>query len=233
MGQKHYSAFLRPYILLLARLKILPAQPMTSFMRILSNVTCTLPILLLWLTCALVSSPLHAAEAKARVEAEVTHESVVEDAARSVAETDPSRLWPPASAQHLLPFLKLAVAEALQDATCTEVMYARLNEYRTVYEEPTFTILCKKDYKTTFNKVYQVTELDPEYNNRIAQREVAAQNSVVLTDEIETLRQQLLTPVEPSAPTANVELLQPPQNEDPNDLSLDLQLYLDSDSSAQ
>ncbi len=233
MGHNHYCAFLRPYILLLARLKILQTPPMTSFMRILSNFTCTLPALLLWLTCALVSSTLHAADADAHVDAEVTRESVVEDAARSVAETDPSRLWLPASAQNLRPFLKLAVAEALQDATCTEVMYARLNEYRTVYEEPTFTILCKKDYKTTFNKVYHITELDPEYNNRIAQREVATQNSVVLTDEIKTLRQQLLAPVEPSKPTATVELLQPPQNEDPNDLSLDLQLDLDTDSNAQ
>ncbi len=150
----------------------------------------------------------------------------VEAEAEAATTTDRTRLWLPESSAHLQPFLELAVAEALRDTTCTEVLYARLNEYRTIYEEPTFTILCKKDYKSTFNKVYHITELDPEYNSRIAQSEATSQLTQGLTAEIESLRQQLVTPLEPSEPTATVELLVP-KDEDPNDLSLDLEVERD------
>ncbi len=153
-------------------------------------------------------------------------DATVEAEAEAESTTDRTRMWLPESAAHLHPFLELAVAEALRDTTCTEVLYARLNEYRTIYEEPTFTIFCKKDYKSTFNKVYHITELDPEYNNRIAQSEATSQLTQGLTAEIESLRQQLVTPVQPSEPTATVELLVP-KDEDPNDLSLDLDIERD------
>ena len=73
------------------------------------------------------------------------------------------RLWLPASASNLRPFLVMAVNKVKEDPACAEVLYARLNEYRTIYEEPTFTILCQKDPKTTFNRVVKITEVDPEY----------------------------------------------------------------------
>lgn len=95
-------------------------------------------------------------------------DATVEAEAEAESTTDRTRMWLAESAAHLHPFLELAVAEALRETTCTEGLYARLNEYRSIYEEPTFTILCKKDYKSTFNKVNHITELDPEYNNRIA-----------------------------------------------------------------
>ncbi|MES3007511.1 MAG: hypothetical protein V4751_07050 [Pseudomonadota bacterium] len=143
------------------------------------------------------------------------------------AATESTRLWLPESAQHLHQFLEMAVAQALQDANCTEVLYGRLNEYRTIYEEPTFTVLCKKDYKTTFNKVYHITELDPNYNNRIAESQATTQLTQGLNAEIEALRQQLTAPEQPAAPTATVELLVP-MDEDPNDLSLDLDIEPDT-----
>ncbi|MDO9317774.1 MAG: hypothetical protein Q7V56_06210 [Gammaproteobacteria bacterium] len=188
-------------------------------MRILPDICRTFiprSLLLLW---ALVGDAALAAEAD--VEAKIDTEA--EAGAEVAATTDPTRMWLPESAANLHPFLKLAVAEALRDTTCTEVLYARLNEYRTIYEEPTFTILCKKDYKSTFNKVYHITELDPEYNSRIAQNEATSQLTQGLTAEIESLRQQLVTPEKPSEPTATVELVVP-KDEDPNDLSLDLDI---------
>lgn len=197
---------------------------MTSGMRIFTG-TCfaftTHSLLLLWTLAgdfALAAEAVVEASVQAKTDAQ----------GDGGATTDPTRMWLPESAAQFHPFLKLAVAEALRDPTCTEVLYARLNEYRTIYEEPTFTILCKKDYKSTFNKVYHITELDPEYNNRIAQSEATSQLTQGLTAEIESLRQQLITPVQPSQPAASVELLVP-KDEDPNDLSLDL----DIETSAQ
>ena len=196
---------------------------MTSGMRIFTGTCFTLTtqsLLLLW---TLAGNVAQAAEAIVGA----TPEPKADAEAEAAVTTDRTRLWLPESSVHLHPFLELAVAEALRDPTCTEVLYARLNEYRTIYEEPTFTILCKKDYKSTFNKVYHITELDPEYNNRIAQSEATSQLTQGLTAEIESLRQQLVTPVQPSEPTATVELLVP-KDEDPNDLSLDLEIERDA-----
>lgn len=196
---------------------------MISSMRIFTGTCFTLTtqsLLLLW---TLAGNVALAAEAIVGVNPEPKSDA----GADAAVTTDRTRLWLPESSAHLHPFLELAVAEALRDTTCTEVLYARLNEYRTIYEEPTFTILCKKDYKSTFNKVYHITELDPEYNNRIAQSEATSQLTQGLTAEIESLRQQLVTPVQPSAPTATVELLVP-KDEDPNDLSLDLEIERDA-----
>lgn len=141
------------------------------------------------------------------------------------------RMWLPGSAQHLRPFLLMAMDRALEDQTCTEVLYARLNEYRTIYEEPTFTILCKKDYKTTFNKVYNITEIDPDYNSRIAESQAAAANADNLSSAIEALRQQLVAPSEVVVPAPVAEpateeepAAAPVLQEDPNDLSLDLDI---------
>lgn len=47
-----------------------------------------------------------------------------------------------------------------------------------------------------------------------------------LAAEIESLRQQLVTPVQPSEPTATVELLAT-KDQDPNDLSLDIDIERD------
>lgn len=108
--------------------------------------------------------------------------------------TESERLWLPASAANLRPFLVMAVNKVLEDPACVEVLYARLNEYRTIYEEPTFTILCQKDPKTTFNRVVKITEVDPEYFAKLQAGANAASQAQRLTPEIEALRQQLLAP---------------------------------------
>lgn len=108
--------------------------------------------------------------------------------------TRSERLWLPASASHLRPFLQMAADMALQDENCKEILYARLNEYRTIYEEPTFTILCQKDPKSTFNRVIKITEVDPEYFDKIRASEDALNTNTTLSPEIEALRQQLAAP---------------------------------------
>ncbi len=135
--------------------------------------------------------------------------------------TRSERLWLPASAANLRPFLQMAVDMALQDENCKDVLYARLNEYRTIYEEPTFTILCQKDPKSTFNRVIKITEVDPQYFEKIRNSEQALDTNRTLSPEIEALRRALgptpapTTVAPPASPAAPVE-------EDPNDLSLDL-----------
>jgi len=104
------------------------------------------------------------------------------------------RLWLPASATNLRPFLVMAVNKVKEDPACVEVLYARLNEYRTIYEEPTFTILCQKDPKTTFNRVVKITEVDPEYFAKLQAGADAASQAQGLNPEIEALRRALLAP---------------------------------------
>jgi hypothetical protein len=108
-----------------------------------------------------------------------------------------------ASAANLRPFLVMAVNKVLEDPSCVEVLYARLNEYRTIYEEPTFTILCQKDPKSTFNRVLKITEVDPEYFEKLRASADASNQAQSLNPEIEALRRQLLgagdAPAQPPA----------------------------------
>lgn len=143
------------------------------------------------------------------------------------ADTRSERLWLPASSAHLRPFLQMAVDLAMQNEDCVDVLYARLNEYRTLYEEPTFTILCKKDAKTTFNRVVPITEVDPDYFAKIQQSEEALDTARTLSPEIEALRNQLLAP---SAVNGNAaQQATPPtpnstaEEEDPNTPSAQLE----------
>jgi len=162
--------------------------------------------------------------------------------AHDVADSDnprfkPERMWLPVAAQHLRPYLSIAVAQALKDEECAEILYARLNDYRTAYEEPTFTVLCKKDYKTTFNLVYKASDLDEFYDVKAAESEAVAQSAPALGADIEALRQSLIAPtaaiISSAAPAAEAAPIPEPQqqdaprarrDEDPNDLSLDLDL---------
>lgn len=124
-------------------------------------------------------------------------------ASATAREVHPDRLWLPASATNLRPFLVMAVNKVMEDPSCVEVLYARLNEYRTIYEEPTFTILCQKDPKTTFNRVVKITEVDPEYFEKLRASADASNQAQTLNPEIEALRRQLLgagdAPAEPPA----------------------------------
>ena len=115
-------------------------------------------------------------------------------AVASAQDVTSERLWLPASASNLRPFLVMAVNKVKEDPACVEVLYARLNEYRTIYEEPTFTILCQKDPKTTFNRVVKITEVDPEYFAKLQAGANAASQAQSLNPEIEALRRQLMAP---------------------------------------
>ena len=155
------------------------------------------------------------------------------------SESRSERLWLPASASHLRPFLQMAVNLAMEEEGCNDVLYARLNEYRTIYEEPTFTILCKTDAKTTYNRVVPITEVDPEYFAKIQRSEDAADTARTLTPEIEALRNQLLSPSSAASGSGTTQAAPAPTaspsaaaNEDPNDLTLDLERQAPATSTA-
>ncbi|HBN15837.1 MAG TPA: hypothetical protein DD407_12430 [Pseudohongiella sp.] len=77
-------------------------------------------------------------------------------------EQEIARLWLPASYAHLQDQLVLAARRAARHEDCQEVLYGRLNEYRTERDEPSFTIMCMKDVRTTFDQVFFASELDGE-----------------------------------------------------------------------
>lgn len=136
------------------------------------------------------------------------------------ADTRSERLWLPASASNLRPFLQMAVDLALTDEDCTDVLYARLNEYRTIYEEPTFTILCKFNAKRTFNRVIPITEVDPDYYAKLEAGQEALNTARNLSSDINAIRQQLLNSA--PAPATTTPTPAAPVQEDPEDMTLDL-----------
>ncbi len=73
----------------------------------------------------------------------------------------PHRLWLPSSQGNLRELLVAAAHRALEDPDCAEVLYGRLNEYRTENDETAFTILCMRDLRYTFNLVFNASELEP------------------------------------------------------------------------
>jgi len=133
------------------------------------------------------------------------------------------RLWLPASAANLRPFLVMAVNKVLEDPTCVDVLYARLNEYRTIYEEPTFTILCQKDPKTTFNRVVKITDVDPDYFAKLQAGAEAVSQSQRMNPEIEALRQQLLAPTAAQGAASTEAPAAAPVPETPSAMPLDVQ----------
>jgi len=73
----------------------------------------------------------------------------------------PQRLWLPPSQENLRELLVAAAHQALLDPDCAEVLYGRLNEYRTENDETAFTILCMRDARYTFNLVFNASDLAP------------------------------------------------------------------------
>lgn len=98
------------------------------------------------------------------------------------------RLWLPPAAVHLMPALEEAARRALAHPDCTQVLYGRLNEYRTEHNEPAMTILCQIDARTTFNLVFRVDELiieDSDGSDLVFTTDNAESN-------LETLRRALM-----------------------------------------
>ncbi|WP_169792274.1 hypothetical protein [Pseudohongiella spirulinae] len=89
------------------------------------------------------------------------------------AEVRPERLWlPPAFAQYS-DALSTAAELALEHPDCREVLYGRLNEFRSAQTEISFTILCMKDARSTFNQVFALADLldNPAADARRAARQ--------------------------------------------------------------
>lgn len=105
----------------------------------------------------------------------------------------PDRLWLPANRRNLQPLLMAAAQQALENPECADVLYGRLNEYRTERTEPTFSILCLHDARTTFNLLYLASELEAGENAR------SADSGQPLSAELERLRRLLQEPLVPSA----------------------------------
>jgi len=78
----------------------------------------------------------------------------------------PQRLWLPSSQENLRDLLVAAAERALVNPECAEVLYGRLNEYRTENEETAFTILCMRDPRYTFNLVFNASGLEASEGGR-------------------------------------------------------------------
>ena len=120
-------------------------------------------------------------------------------AAAEVAELRPDRLWLPASRRNLQPLLITAAQRALENPECADVLYGSLNEYRTERAEPTFTILCLHDARTTFNLLYLASELEAGENAR------SADAGAPLSPELERLRSLLDEPLVPTVGSDRVD----------------------------
>lgn len=92
------------------------------------------------------------------------------------------RLWLPPSQENLRELLVAAAQRALDDPDCAEVLYGRLNEYRTENAETAFTILCMRDPRYTFNLVFNASDLEPAD---------AGQERVSNTEDLQRLRELL------------------------------------------
>jgi len=106
----------------------------------------------------------------------------------SADESRRERLWLPSRHRQLRPLLEAAALQALEQPECREVLYGQLNEYRTERTEPTFTILCLYDARTTFNLIYLASELDAGENA------ASADTGQPLREDMQRLRDLLQEP---------------------------------------
>jgi len=101
------------------------------------------------------------------------------------------RLWLPASQSHLMPMLEYAAELALSDPDCRQVLYGRLNEFRSERGELAMTVLCQQDPRTTFNVVYQASDLEAAMDT-----EAVEFSEDDPTSNLEALRQLLVSNAE-------------------------------------
>lgn len=69
------------------------------------------------------------------------------------------RLWLPPQHAASAGLLLAAANRALEHPDCAEVLYGGLNEFRTEREGTSFTIMCIKDARTTFNQIFHESDL--------------------------------------------------------------------------
>lgn len=148
--------------------------------------------------------------------------SVPAAAAEDTPTVNRDRLWLPPSSAHLMPMLEYAAELALSNPDCREVLYGRLNEFRSGQgEEPALTILCQQDARTTFNIVYRASQLenalyteDIEFSDEDAAGNLEALRQLLMSDT-ELRDQHLNQPANPGSET---------QETAEEDLDLELEL---------
>lgn len=136
------------------------------------------------------------------------------------------RLWLPPSHAHLRPMLEYAVRLALGNPDCMDVLYGRLNEFRSEREEPTLTILCQKDARSTFNLIYRASDLQAaldsqgvEFSDDDAAANLEALRRMLISNDELREQQQGNTAVAPGQPSGPASPA--------SDADLDLELDLD------
>lgn len=108
------------------------------------------------------------------------------------------RLWLLPRHAEFADLLNRAARQALQHADCNEVLYGSLNEFKTERIGTSFTILCMKDARTTFNQVFFADDLKSEEELTVAEEPDGS-------EELERLRQMMQPSGQPGdsqSPTA-------------------------------
>lgn len=114
-------------------------------------------------------------------------------------ELRPDRLWLLPRHAELADLLHRAARQALQHPDCNEILYGSLNEFKTDRIGTSFTILCMKDARTTFNQVFFADDL-------LSEEELDDAEVPDGADDLERLR-QMMSPAgqtgDPAAPGQN------------------------------
>lgn len=97
-----------------------------------------------------------------------------------------NRLWLLPRHAELTDLLHRAGRQALQHPDCNEVLYGSLNEFKTDRIGTSFTILCMKDARTTFNQVFFAEDLMTDDELDVVEDPADA------SDELERLRRMMV-----------------------------------------
>lgn len=100
---------------------------------------------------------------------------------------NPDRLWLPPQHAKVAGLLLSAAHRALEHPDCAEVLYGGLNEFRTEREGTSFTVMCIKDARTTFNQVFHERDL-------IASEVRSPEEEAAARAEMERLRNLIQNP---------------------------------------
>jgi hypothetical protein len=147
-------------------------------------------LILVLLSSVLLSGSLAAQEAQSLSNAASQQAGSAAAAPQAqLRELRPERLWLLPRHAEFAPLLNRAAEQALQHPDCIEVLNGGLNEFRTERTGISFTILCMKDARTTFNQVFYAEDLmvGDELDNE-------EEPEAVLDSELQRLRDMMLPP---------------------------------------
>jgi len=144
-------------------------------------------------------------------QSQITGQSTETDTAINLHPKTPlnnSRLWLPRHHAASAGLLLAAANRALEHPDCAEVLYGGLNEFRTEREGTSFTILCIKDARTTFNQIFHESDLTATASS-------APGDDSSSQEELDRLRNLLRSPPVQQATPAPAEPQQPPVDNGP------------------